>query len=150
MAKTNYTKVEEALAEGLRKMEVGRLLDIADEVSAAKKEPGKGDKPALHPEQKLLFAALQRDLKYLHKLEKDPFEKGKFDKKEIVKLLKDPTSITEADWQKLKEFKEHVTNFKAEIEKQGVQKTDEERVEDQRRKQITKRFNINDKWLPLR
>jgi len=145
MAKTNFTKVEEALAEGLRKIEVNKLLNIADEVSGANKE----NESKLTAEQKNLLTLLQCDLKFLRKLGKNPFEKSSFNRVEIIKLLKDPSLITEEGWKKLSEFKTHVTLFKKTIEKLGKVKTDDDLVTQQRKKHITKRFNINDDWLPL-
>jgi len=137
MAKTNYTRVEEALAEGLRKMEMNRLLIIADTVSG--KQP-----PSSHQEHTQFLKMLHHDLRNLQKAGKDPFEKGNFDKDEILKYLKDPTSISEEGWKKIEDFKKHITILK------GEKKEDDEKlIEEQRKSQKTKRFNIKDKWIPL-
>ena len=77
MAKTNYTKVEEALAEGMRKMSVNRLLDAADE--ASKSKTGKTVKPA----EGQLLAAVHADLKHLKKQGQDPYKKCGIDKSEL-------------------------------------------------------------------
>ena len=147
MTKTNYTKVEEALNEGLRKIEVNRLLEIADEVSDKHK---KTTEIALSHEQKQLLASIVHDLKSVQKIDKDPFAKLGIAKKELKKYLKKPSSLGPKEWELLKAFKEKIRTFKAELEKSAPKATDADVINQQRRKQTTKRFNVNDKWIPLR
>jgi hypothetical protein len=147
MAKTDFTKVEEALNAGLRKMEVNRLLDIADEVQGKKKE-GESELPVA-PEQRQLLTVLRSGIKYLRKLEKDPFEKSTFQKEEIIELLQNPDKLNKEQWEKLEAFRKHVSAFKASLEKGDGEKKDENLVEQERKDQKQRRFNVNDKWLPL-
>lgn len=150
MAKTNYTKVEEALAEGMHKMEVNRLLDIADQKGDTTKDQPKKlalKLDALHLQR---LNTLNNELKDLQKKGKDPYAKLKIDPAEIKRLLKDPSALTPEEWAKVKTMNEQVAVFKAEIERKPLQNSDDDIVKQQRKKQITKRFNVNDKWIPLR
>ncbi|MEI8364790.1 MAG: hypothetical protein WCF65_00060 [Parachlamydiaceae bacterium] len=148
MAKTNYTKVEEALEEGLRRMEAGRLLEIADETSQNIKKIGTSKTP-LQNEQKLLLTALRYDLKHLHKLGRDPFAKSSFHKDEVIEFLKHPDTISQEQWKKIEAFKKHVSDFKTALEHGTPESKNEELIEKQRKEQRNRRFNVNDKWLPL-
>ena len=159
MAKTNFTKVEEALSEGIRKIEVNRLLIIADENAAANAsksedeqlgtETGKA-KPA---PPKVDAANLQRlttvhhELKALDKLGEQPYARLGIDKDEIKKFMKNPVVLTEDDWEKVKAIKEQIAAYKQERQMPG---TDDELITQQRKNQKTKRFNISSKWIPLR
>lgn len=150
MAKTNYTKVEEALAEGMRKIEVNRLLDVADENAAANsksKGPAKVKVDAIHLQR---LATINHDLKLLQKLGTNPYATLKIDKEELQNFTKDPTALTQQDWEKVKIIKEQIAAFKTELDKKTPQNSDDDLVTQQRKKQITKRFNINEKWIPLR
>jgi hypothetical protein len=160
MAKTNYTKVEEALAEGMRKIEVNRLLDIADErrqspVATAGRvvmQDIKNKVDTLHLKR---LEALHRELKALEKGGHDPCGKLKIDKAEIKRFRKDPTALTPIEWEKVKTARDQLATFKAKIEKKRMETSDDDLVNQdlvnqQRKKQVTKRFNINEKWIPLR
>ena len=150
MAKTNYTKVEEALAEGMRKIEVNRLLDIADKNAAAHSgstAPLQAKPDAIHLQR---LTTINHDLNILRKLGADPYVKLNIDKEELKKFTKDPSAMSPEDWGKVKIIKEKIAAFKAELDKETPQSSDDVIVTQQRKKQNTKRFNINDKWIPLR
>lgn len=150
MAKTNFTKVEEALAEGLRKMEVDRLLGIADEVKAMEAE-GKAPSVARHtPEQKQLLALCKFELRRMKLTVDDLCKKLQMQKEALGKLLRDNTVLTEADWVTINKLKVTLIAARTEAEKGKGEISPEEFVEQQRKKQKTKRFNVNDKWLPLK
>lgn len=157
MAKTNFTKVEEALAEGMRKIEVNRLLDIADETAAAnnkksksvQKTPPPAKVDAIHLHR---LNVINNELKTLEKLGKTPYQNLRIDKEEIKRFVKDPILLTAEDWEKVALIKEQITAYKIELEKKTdeKEKTDDDLVNQQRKSQVTKRFNINKKWIPLR
>lgn len=146
MGKTDFTKVEEALTEGLRKMEVDKLLSIADENSEAK---GKTDKK-LSPAQSQLLAILKHELKQMNLSYDEICDKLKIDKKELKRLLKDTEALVAADWDQLNQLKARMTTIKEEQEKKAAKPSDDILIEQQRKSQKTKRFNVNDKWLPLK
>lgn len=149
MAKNNYTKVEEALAQGMLKIEVNRLLDIAD------KKEGRQNPPSSKPEsvRKIHLQRLEtlnHELKALEKAGKNPYAKLNIQKDEIKKYLTDPSVLTLQDWEKVKKMKEDLAQLKAELERKTLENSDDDLVKQQRKKQHTKRFNINEKWIPLR
>ena len=143
MGKTNFSKVEKSLEEGLIKITSRHLLD---EAPAAKNNPS-------FPPQDLLVAQLQsmaRDLKKLHALDSSIYKKLGFPREKLKKLIANPSSLTLEEWQKIK-----VTREKIALEKQNIAKNkpfefDEDIVEKERLIQKNRRFNINDKWLPLK
>ena len=144
MAKTNFTKVEEVLTEGLLKIERDRLLQIADETSGKTKIESKDIL-----EQKTLFKTIKYHLKYLKKLKINPFEKSTYNKKEIKDLLKIETLLEEKDFKKLQSFNDSLETYKKQEEPMKKEALDEALIEQMRLKQINKRFNINENWLPL-
>lgn len=156
MAKTNYTKVEEALAEGMRKMEVNRLLSIADENKKPKRQPVVPASTPSHSQVEAIhlkrLISVVKELKALHQLGKDPYTDLKIDPQEMEKFCKDPSALSEENWKKIKTIKEQIATYKSGMPSQASspESANEDLIEQQRKKQITKRFNINDKWIPLR
>lgn len=149
MAKTNYTKVEEALTEGMRKIEVNKLLTEADENAAAKKnkpiEPKKPDALLLRR-----LTKIDEELQALQKQGNDPYLQLQIDKEEMKKFLNDPSLLTSDDWDKVKVIKEKIIEYKAALERTEPKGSeDDDLIDKQRKDQKTKRFNINKKWIPL-
>ena len=142
MAKTNFTKVEEVLTEGLLKIERDRLLEIADETSGKTQIESKDIL-----EQKKLFKKIKYHLKYLKKLKINPFEKSTYNKKEIKDLLKIETLLEEKDFKKLQSFNDSLETYKKQEEPMKKEALDEALIEQMRVKQINKRFNINENWF---
>lgn len=152
MTKTNYTKVEESLAEGLRKMEVERLLSIADTNQPLKpsrtKEP---IAPLLTPEQKQLLSFVKHEIKMVKKEHVESFyKKLEVERSVLKRYIKEPESIKTEDWKKLQEIKDKILTYKEEIANAYPQKKDDEVIEKERKEQKTKRFNINKNWIPLK
>lgn len=148
MAKTDFTKVESILDEGLRKITVAHLLDLADEA-----KPESNKTPNIASEQSNLrsqtILALQRDMKFLHNQGQEPYELFGITKKIINKYLKNIDTLTSEEWESIKTIHSKVQKFKKEFEKKSPKKDDDALVEQQRRRHVNKRFNINEKWLPL-
>ncbi len=148
MAKTNFTKVEGMLDEGLRKMTVEHLLNLTETSSEDDKTSGKV--PEKHTQARLKsILTLQRDMKFLDKAEQEPYELFSVSKKNIGKYLKNPDTLTSEEWEEIKEIQSKVHKFRKEFEKNSIQNNNDDLIEQQRRSQVTKRFNINEKWLPL-
>lgn len=140
MAKTNFTKVEGSLSEGLRKIDVSKLLDITEGAATAEQLHARGQ----------LLAVLQYELKVLFRQGANPYQELKIDKKELKKFTENVAGLTQQDVDKLKKMKEQVDAFKVDFAKKNPQASDEDVVTKERRKHVNKRFNINDNWLPLR
>lgn len=184
MSKTNFTKVEEAFTDGLRKIEVEKLLRIADENSPTKKtsefkSPPSNEQPI---EQKKLLITLRFELKTLPKeTKKEVYEKLGIEAG-VLELIKETKALKEEDFEKLKMLKEKIESHKEELENIALKqkemkesklknvrnfrrkpvvevenkepndlpKKEEIFIEKQRKDQRTKRFNINQNWIPLR
>jgi len=139
MAKTNFTKVEESLIEGLRKMDVNRLLEITEHgANAEQLQFGKQ-----------LLLAMQYVLKSLKQRGLDPYKKLGIEKKELDKMLENAGTLKPEDWNRIKEIKVKVDQFKQEMDLKFPVSTDDQVVESERIKHVNKRFNVNDEWLPL-
>lgn len=184
MPKTNFTKVEEAFIDGLRKIEVEKLLRIADENSSDKKTSKIKSPPSNEQslEQKKLLITLRFELKNLVKeTRKEVYEKLGIEAS-LLDLLKETTAINAEDFEKLKALKEKIVSHKEELanialkqkeikeselknirdfrrkpvaevenkESNDLVKKEEIFIEKQRKDQKTKRFNINQNWIPLR
>lgn len=158
MPKTNFTKVEEALVEGLRKITVNHLLELADlaaAVDARPKEPQTPDNLISKEDKQLkqarlhLINSLNKDLKDLKKHDTELYSKVQFKRKDLKKFLEHPDSLSPEEWDKIKKVKEQVESFKQELVKGLPVSTDEDLVEKERKKHVNKRFNTNEKWLPL-
>lgn len=148
MAKTNFTKVEEALAEGMRKIEVDKLLQKADENSGKVKESTE-EKVKVSTIHLQRLKKVDQDLKSLEKHGKKPYARLKINPEEVKRFLKDPSLLTAQDWERVKTIKEQIIAFQAELEKK-TENADDKIVSNEIKNQKTKRFNINDKWIPLR
>lgn len=144
MSKTNFTKVEEALAEGMRRIELDKINKEADLVQG--KTPLTTES---QDQQKQRRLALKLALKWAWSQDKEFYTKQKIDRTEIKELL-EKAELTEDEWTKITETLKRVEAFKTDLEsKQGIN-SDSDMIEKQRKKHVTKRFNVNDKWVPLK
>lgn len=146
MAKTNFTKVEEILAEGLRKITVHHLYDLAEQ--ASKRNEDTVNEAETRAIQRLhTLAILLKDINYLKKRGFDPKEKFGIKSKELKNYIENPDTITNDVWNKITDILAKVEVCKKSLSEN--EKKDEDLIDEQRRRHITKRFNINEKWLPL-
>ncbi|MBA3817053.1 MAG: hypothetical protein H0X29_11160 [Parachlamydiaceae bacterium] len=153
MAKTNFTKVEGMLDEGLRKMTVEHLLNLADTAQPESGKPSSKDTPQDALKQAnsglQIILALQRDMKFLDKKGQEPYELFGLNKKTIEKYLKKFETLTPQEWEEINDTQGKVRKFRKDLEKNMTEKDNDDLITQQRRSHVTKRFNINDKWLPL-
>jgi len=141
MSKTNYTKVEEALAEGLRKITAERLLGLADDAS------GNSKKATSHVDNALLIT-LRLELTSLIKKNEDPYKLFAINKDELKNFMDHPETITLKDWENIKKLKVRVDQYKKAIDKIATN-SDDAIIEQARNKHVNKRYNVKDTWLPL-
>lgn len=157
MSKVDFTKVENALKEGLLKMSVQQLIVIADlanmpfgmiEDSESEEELAKAKSQTA---QALTVALknLEADLKKLRKKDVSMYQKLGIDKKELKHYFENPQKLSPQDWQKIKDIRDKIDVYKKELRK-NVTTSDQDIVQSERKKQNTKRFNINEKWIPLK
>lgn len=163
MSKTNWTKVEESLNEGLHRMKVERLNQEAEDLAKLKKnadaakgtqevETGspKAKEEELTPERRQKIKQLQLALAWLKRKDKDLFTHLKFPKEKILDMIQNPDQLRGTDWTRLEMVLKRAEARKAQIlEDQGVD-DDEVLIEQQRQRHLKKRFNVNEKWLPLK
>lgn len=138
MAKTNFSKGEEIVREAVEKLLREQLLDLA-----ILEKGGKID--TKFKERLYLVLGLQLELKRLYHSDRKIYKKLGIKKKDLDGLLSDPKTITEEQWVLLVKLKEQADAHLKEL----ITTSDEEIVEKERLKHITKRFNVNEKWLPL-
>lgn len=147
MSKTNFSKVEKALEEGILKLTSEQLLLLADEASM-----GKGTKKQELPTPEMRGAFLMlmdREMLKLHKQDAALYKKIGFTRQNLRKLIANPALLTPQDWKKIKDVKERIEAYKKELAAKVPPVKDEDIVEQERIKHINKRFNTNEKWLPL-
>jgi hypothetical protein len=161
MAKTNFTKVEEVLEQGLRKYSVDHLLEAADKASGAKEKPphnpsisytadaNQPQPPALTKDQTGLIHSLQRDLKRFQKRDPALYKLLGISKKNLKMMLDQPAIMTEADWETIKQIRTKLDQHKADLSKQLPKQSNEDLVEAERKDHLNRRYNVNKKWLPL-
>lgn len=142
MVRNNYTKVEEALKEGMQQMEIERLHQ-----EVAKKEGATIDERQKQLQQRVL--AIKVALKWALKQDKGIYQKIGIDQKRVLELLQKSTFVEE-ELALLNELLTKLEYCKRESEKSRGITSDEELVNAERKKQITKRFNVNSRWLPLK
>lgn len=146
MSKTNFTKVEKAVEDGLQQIIVNHLLELADAAS-----PPKDTHPSLSQQQRTaILQTLHRNLKQLNKSDAAAYKKLSPLKNELKRLLAISAEFTPEDWKKVKEIKDKVQQYKKDISKNLPTLSNDEIVEQERVKHINKRFNINEGWLPLK
>lgn len=145
MAKTNYTKAEEALRKSLEKINRDQLLDLADQATG--KATAQGKDMELTPKQ--MMTVVEQELKWMHKQEKDIYKKLSLKKDEIKKLIektKEHKDLTAEEIERIKGLKKQVREYK---DSQYPSKLEDSQVGDERQKHIYKRHNVREKWLPL-
>lgn len=142
MAKTNFTKVEEALAEGLRKMTVSKLLNEADQHTKKQEKSNKD-------ELSLLVASLRHEFTWYAKRDEYFVLKLEVEKSHIKQLLKQKDPYTKEQIAELEELKTKIEKYKKSVEPENSNSENERIIESELKSQKTKRFNTRDKWLPL-
>lgn len=158
MAKTNYSKVEQALDEGLKRLSVDKLLEYSDVSSKLGQTPSiakqgrlENEEAALRLKQDkhLLVASMQFDINRLFKKNKHLYTKLGTHHEEITSLFNDIDTLTEDRLKRLLEIKKSLDDYKAKLKEKKPDSSNDAIVEHERKKHINKRFNVKDKWLPL-
>ena len=145
MNKTNFSKVEKSLEEGMIKIKSQNLLKEADAYTAKEFQ----DKIPSKEECSAMITRIERDLKKLSKQDEKVYKKIGFHKMDLKKLLSNPSLVSPQEWKTIKEIKARIEKYKKELASLLPFESDEDLVESQRSRHLTKRFNINEKWIPL-
>lgn len=140
MSKTNYSKVEEALNEGLYRMKVNDILEKSDK--------DEDQKNALHPAQR--FIAVTQELKWMKKTDPNIHKNIRISKKEIAALAeiikKRRNSLKKSEVERIDELLKIVKRYK---KKNFPRVNDEDLIEDENDRHHYKRHNVSEKWVPL-
>lgn len=144
MAKTNFSKVEESLKKGMEKMAINKIIDSTDtkisEKNAEEMERLNKKKTAIY---------LISELKKLHKNDSRIYSKLGINFTNIKKMLENPLKLTEEEWKNLFKLKDKIEAYKKAYAKAIKEETIEKIIENERSKQADRRFNIQEKWLPV-
>lgn len=154
MTKINFTKAEEILTERLRNITVNGLLEEADSATIQRNPSSSPDLVQTQKKQNAarsqIIGILKRDLEFLHKHGQSLYEKLKIKKSHLGKFIENPETLTEKEWVRIKEIKTHVEEAKKLFTESLPKTSDEDLINQQRKRHLKKRFNINEKWLPLK
>ena len=146
MSKTNFSKVEKSLEEGMIRMKSQNLLKEADEASGNKANESK-----VPPKEvcNAVLTNLEKELKKLRRSDEESYKKLALPKLDLKKLITTPSLLTPQDWKEVKEIKERLNLYKKELSLKLPQETDQDLIDLERNRHVNKRFNVSKKWIPL-
>jgi hypothetical protein len=144
MGKTNFTKVEKALEDGLIKMTSQQLWELAESSVQSSK--------ALPPKEicTAILQSLERDLKKMHSKDNSLYKKIGFTRENLKKLIAHPELLTPQDWKQIQEVRIRIEKYKKDLAASLPHLSDDAIIEQERAEHINKRFNVNKKWIPLK
>lgn len=148
MKKTNFSKVEKALEDGLIKITSKQLLDQSGAKSGAKPKEPVADLPPKEVSQTVM-QNIYKELKKMHKEDESSYKRMGFHRKNLKKLIENPHLLTPADWNKIKQVQDRIEQYKKELTQLLPFQSDDDLIDQERTRSPNKRFNVNDKWLPL-
>lgn len=146
MSKTNFSKVEKSLEEGIIKIKSQNLLKEADEAS------GHFENESKMPQADVCHAILNnldRELKKLKKEDEESFKKLVLPKINLKKLITNPSALTPQDWNEVKNIRDRLNQYKKDLASRLPKVTDQDLVDQERTRHVNKRFNVSKKWIPL-
>lgn len=146
MSKTNFSKVEKSLEEGMIRMKSQSLLKEADEAAGNKENEAK-----VPPKEvcNAVLTNLEKELKKLRKADEESYKKLELPKLDLKKLITTPSLLTPQDWKEVKEIKERLNLYKKELASRLPQESDQDLIDLERSRHVNKRFNVSKKWIPL-
>ena len=158
MGKVNFTRVEDALTEGIRKMQMSKLWGQAKAAAEAavldsQKTPellvkeDEGDK--LKALAKMLVH-LQRDLVRIHKWDENVYQKMGTSAEEMKLLVKRKEQLSVQERSKIQRIQAKVIRYAEKYNQSSSQLSDERLIEGERVAHINKRMNVRKTWLPLK
>jgi plasmid maintenance system antidote protein VapI len=154
MSKTNFSKVEEALSQGLIKLTMQHLFDLAD----AAAEVGTQETTALTPKKAAQKAEIEHNMLVSLRVEMDRLYKKNrkiyatmgIKRKDLEAMINETAKVTPEQWTMIHQVKNKLQEYRKKMVAALPQNIDEKLIEQERKKHINKRFNVNDKWLPLK
>ena len=144
MTKTNFTKVEDALNEGLLRMNIAGLHDAAAAASHNEATEVPANPVAM---RKQVIAAVQFELK--HCKDDQLFVAGGVNRADLKKMLQRIDDLAPEKWARLEAFREKTVAYKKNKLEKLPADANEKLIEAQKKKHINKRYNTKEQWLPL-
>ncbi len=149
MAKIDYSKSEKLLSDALLKMSVKQLLMLADKPGSFENPNDPNSLPSMQA-RVILLEFMDRDLASLSSVKGPHQEKIGISRPKLKKIIDRASEIKLDDWKKLKLVRSRILKYKKELWDQIPHLSDEELVDLGRKKSKNQRFNVKDKWLPLK
>ena len=146
MSKTNFSKVEKSLEEGMIRITSQNLLSEADALIQKKSEQKLPSKEI----RSTVLQKIDRDLNKLVKQDENLYKKIVLKDFDLKKMIANPSLLTPQEWKTVKEIKGRIEKYKKELAAQIPFQSDDDLIEKERSHHLTKRFNVNDKWIPLK
>lgn len=146
--RSDFTKVERILEEGLRKMSIKQLLKLAD-LAAGMGSKGSQTNDSLHTPSETAII-IKNELNWLEKQDPEIYKKLGIKRKDIRFLLEHPHKIKEQEFVQLAQLKVKLDEHKKAILEKLAGNSDDKLIDQAREKHINKRFNVNERWLPLK
>ena len=144
MAKTNFSKVEESLQQGMNKLAIKKIVDSTDSKVAEKQV---AEESRLNKKKICIY--LIGELKRLSKSDKSIYSKLGTNMANAKKLLENPKKLTDEEWKFVLKLKAKIEAYKVAFSANIKELSNEEFVEKEREEQANSRFNIQKKWLPI-
>ncbi len=114
-----------------------------------KKKDQEESKTKLTELQKQLISSIKHNLIGIPPKETEVYSRIGISKNELQQLIGSPEALTVEDWTTLEQIQKKILKFRKELKQKLPNIDNDSLVESQRKKHINKRFNTNDKWLPL-
>lgn len=149
MAKTNFSKVEMILNDGLLQVQVKSLLELAD-LASGKGEAAKDNPTRVLQARRAIARMLQHEIGYIYKSNPGIYTLLGIDRDKLFKIFDHSDNISTEDYEYISKFKKMVDTYRKSLQGAVTPEANEELIEKQKKQHINKRFNVNDKWLPLR
>lgn len=158
MAKQNFSRVEQALDEGLKKYQAQKLLQEAETAGkigkGAEGVRGKKKIAAQHVEEmrqqrRLTVAAMKVEIDNLFKRDPHVYTAIKTNHDEVNDLFNRIDVLNSSELDRLESLQQELKQYKEKKKAERPTLDDALLVEKERKKHINKRYNVNDKWLPL-
>lgn len=149
MAKVDFTKSEQLLNDGLLKMSIRQLLQLADKVNSFGRPFDPNALPSIQA-RSILLTFMENDLEKMSKVEDKIYTQVGIRKKDLRNIIEKANYLTQDDWVKLKAIRTRVIQYKKDLAEKIPHLSDDEIVVLERKKHLNKRFNVREKWLPLK
>jgi hypothetical protein len=157
MAKTNYSKVEKLLVDGIRRLKTEQLLEIADKAALAhRKNVAPATEPSLPlPSESAVHATIRgikRDLKAIEAADPETFATLGSDQESVSTLVPRLAEFSQTDWDQLVAVREKIEAIRREV----VGVTESQQLDLQIQGEFDKLevkgkydFHSKDKWRPV-